>query len=155
MITSSRSSLTCRAAFCWAAMCCCSALSRNSLRLARGTGRLLDGGGEGGGTIKVNWVFTGTSPYLTWLQTGSGAVSSPSPTRPRLPPEPCLGKLKQKPQTHQCMNINKNKTNTNWRRQSWVKAGERNVKEHQRSNCKIKINAIFPSKRQKYLVLED
>lgn len=34
--------LTCRAAFCWAAMCCCSALSLNSFRLGLDSEMLQD-----------------------------------------------------------------------------------------------------------------
>lgn len=90
------SSLTCRAAFCWAAMCCCSAVSLNSLGFALEREMLLDGEeGNHERELDVYWELKFTCvAILTWLWTGSGsAVSSLSPTRPRLPPEPCSGRL--------------------------------------------------------------
>lgn len=90
------SSLTCRAAFCWASMCCSSAVSLNFLRFALETEMLLNGGeGNHERELGVYWELPFTCVViLTCLWTGSGsAVSSLLPNRPRLPPEPCLERL--------------------------------------------------------------
>lgn len=57
---------------------------------------LLDGeGGNHEGELGAYWELPSTRVViLTWLSTGSGsAVSSPSPTRPRLLTGPCFERL--------------------------------------------------------------